>query len=85
MAANSAGIRLAVAATRNSESAHDVQTRILRGVAVADVLPSVADLPEKITGDALLKDYGGLGGAEARRLLAEIDRRIAELPLYRPR
>ena len=85
MAANSAGIRLAVAATRNSESAHDVQTRILRGVAVADVFPSVADLPEKITGDALLKDYGGLGGAEARRLLAEIDRRIAELPLYRPR
>jgi hypothetical protein len=85
MAANTAGIRLAVAATRNSESAHDVQTRILRGVAVADVLPSVADLPEKITGDALLKDYGGLGGAEARRLLAEIDRRIAELPLYRPR
>ena len=54
-------------------------------MAVADVFPSVADLPEKITGDALFKDYGGLGGAEARRLLAEIDRRIAELPLYRPR
>ena len=84
MAANCAGIRLAVAATRNSESAHAVQARILGGVAVADVLPSLAGLPEKITGDQLWKDFGGLGGAETRRLLAEIDRRIAALQLYGP-
>ena len=83
MAANSAGIRLAAAATRNSKSAHTMQTRIRRGVEVADVLPSLRELPEGIGRDQLQADYGGLSGAETRRLLGEIDRRIAELPLYR--
>ena len=83
MAANCAGIRLAAVATRNSRSAHTIQTRIRQGVEVADLLPSIRGLPEAITRDQLQADYGGLGGAETRRLLGEIDRRIAELPLYR--
>ncbi len=83
MAANSAGIRLAVAATRNSPAAHTMQARIRRGVEASDLLPSLRDLPEGITRDQLQADYGGLSGAETRRLLGEIDRRIAELPLYR--
>jgi hypothetical protein len=40
-------------------------------------------LPEGITRDQLQADYGGIGGTETRRLLGEIDRRIAALPLYR--
>ena len=83
MAANSAGIRLAVEATRNSRSAHTMQTRIRQGVEVSDLLPSIRGLPEAITRDQLQADYGGLGGTETRRLLGEIDRRISELPLYR--
>lgn len=83
MAANSAGIRLAAAATRTSRSAHTLQTRIRQGVEVADLLPSLRGLPEGITSDQLQAVYGGLSGAETRRLLGEIDRRIAELPLYR--
>jgi len=83
MAANCAGIRLASAATRTSRSAHTMQTRIRRGVEVSDLLPSLRGLPEGITRDQLQADYGGLGGAETRRLLGEIDRRISELPLYR--
>lgn len=83
MAANSAGIRMAAVATRTARSAHDVQTRIRRGVEVSDVLPSIRGLPEAITGDQLQADFGGLGGAETKRLLGEVDRRISELPLYR--
>lgn len=83
MAANSAGIRLASAATSSSRTAHTMQARIRRGVEVADLLPSLRDLPEGITRDQLQADYGGLSGAETRRLLGEIDRRIGELPLYR--
>lgn len=83
MAANCAGIRLAAVATRNSRSAHTMQTRIRQGVEVSDLLPSIRGLPEAITRDQLQADYGGLGGAETRRLLGEIDRRISELPLYR--
>jgi hypothetical protein len=83
MAANAAGIRLAVAATRSQESARVLQGRVRLGVGGADVLPSIVELPENISRDALQADFGGLGGVETRRLLAEIDRRIAALALYR--
>lgn len=83
MAANTAGIRLASVATQNSKSAHAIQTRVARGVEVADLLPSLAELPEGISRDDLQATYGGIGGAETRRLLGEIDRRIANLPLFR--
>jgi hypothetical protein len=52
-------------------------------VAVADLLPPLADLPEGISRDDLQSTFGGLGGAETQRLLAEIDQRIAALPLGR--
>ena len=83
MAANTAGIRLASVATQDSKSAHALQTRVARGVEVADLLPSLAELPEGISRDDLQATYGGIGGAETRRLLGEIDRRIANLPLFR--
>jgi hypothetical protein len=83
MAANTAGIRLASVATQNSKSAHAIQTRVARGVEVADLLPSLTDLPEGISRDDLQATFGGIGGAETRRLLGEIDRRIANLPLFR--
>jgi len=83
MAANAAGIRLAVVATRNSRSAHAIQARIRQGAEVADLLPSIRGLPENITRDRLQTEFGGLGGAETRRLLTEIDDRLSALPLYR--
>lgn len=83
MAANMAGIRLAAVATRAPKSARAMQDRVRRGVEVADLLPSLAGLPEGITRDQLQTEYGGIGGAETQRLLGEIDRRIATLPLYR--
>ena len=83
MAANKAGIRLATAATRSTKGAHAFQARIGRGAAVADLLPPLADLPEGISRDDLQSTFGGLGGAETQRLLAEIDQRIAALPLGR--
>jgi len=69
-------------ATRSSKSAHELQARVRRGVEAADILPSIAGLPEHISQDAFQSDFGGLGGAETRRLLDEIDRRIAALALY---
>lgn len=83
MAANSAGIRLAVAATRDANSAHELQTRVREGAEVTDILPSVEGLPENLSRDTLQSDFGGLGGTKTRRLLDEIDRRISRLPLFR--
>jgi hypothetical protein len=60
-----------------------LRQRIRRRTEVADLLPSLRGLPESIGRDQIQADYGGLGGGETRRLLGEIDRRIAELPLYR--
>lgn len=85
MAANTAGIRLAVEATRNSKSAHAIQDRVQQGVDIADVFPSIDGLPENLTRDQLQANFGGIGGTETRRLLDEIDRRIAALPLYEDR
>lgn len=83
MAANKAGIRLAAVATRDTAAAHAFQARVARGLAVSDILPAVTDLPEGLARDDIQGVLGGLGGAETRRLLDEIDRRIAALPLGR--
>jgi hypothetical protein len=82
MAANKAGIRLAVAATRDSAAAHRVQDRLASGVAVADILPAVTELPEGIPRGEFQARFGGLGGAETQRLLEEINRRITALGIY---
>lgn len=83
MAANAAGIRLAVAATRSQESARALQARVRLAVGGGDLFPSIVELPENISRDVLQAEFGGLGGVETRRLLIEIDRRIAALALYR--
>lgn len=83
MAANATGIRLAVVATRNSDSAHEMQARVRERAYVAELLPSIEGLPEKLSRDTLQSDFGGLGGTKTRALLDEIDRRIAALPLFR--
>jgi hypothetical protein len=77
MAANKAGIRFAVAATRDQYSARSVQLRIARGVKQEDYLPSVTDLPEGISADDFHSVFGGLGGQPSVGLFAEIDRRLS--------
>src|SRR5262245_11666418 len=77
VAADAAGNRFAVAATRDAASARAMQARILAGARVADFLPDVRDLPEGITQQDFHDRYGGLGGAETRRVVEEIRRRLA--------
>lgn len=83
MAANASGIRLAVLATRDSASAHVLQSRIREEGHSAELLPAVDGLPEHLSRDTFQAEFGGLSGTETRRLLDEIERRIAVLPLYR--
>lgn len=83
MAANKAGIRFAVAATRDAASARATQMRIGRGSEIGDLFPEIDDLPEGISRDDFRTDYGGLGGPRTRRLFESIDDRINGLNLYR--
>jgi hypothetical protein len=80
MAANLAGIRFAVVATHNTQAARDLQLRIAKGFATADFFPAIDGLPEGLSQDRFHAEFGGLGGAPARRLFADIDQRIAALP-----
>lgn len=80
MLANKAGIRFAHVATQNEASAREVQLRIAQGVDIEDFMPEIDGLPEGIPRDDFQSQYGGLGGAETRRLLEKIDKRIETRP-----
>ena len=80
MLANKAGIRFAVIATQDADSARDLQLRLAKGVDTADLFPSIDGFPEGLSQDEFHSQFGGLGGGETRRLFTEIERRIAALP-----
>ncbi len=79
MAANKAGIRFAVLATRDEESATAIQQRLASRVSIDEIFPQIDDLPEGITSEEFQSEYGGLGGKETQRLFRLTDERIAVL------
>lgn len=79
MAANKAGIRFAVVATRDAASARSMQMRILHDAHQLNFAPDISGLPEGISDDEFRTVYGGLGGTNTRAILAEIDHRIRAL------
>lgn len=84
LAANRAGILLAVAATRDEASARATQLKIVQEQLQADdYCPKIEDLPEGLTQEQFQATYGGLGGELTRVLRNEIDRRMSAMPLLR--
>lgn len=79
MLANQAGIRLAVIATQNTDSARDLQLHLAKGIHTDDLFPSIDGFPESLSQDAFHSQFGGLGGEETRRLFTEIEQRVASL------
>ena len=53
------------------------------GVRDADILPPVSDLPEFMPEAEFKRRYGGIGAPAHKSMMADIERRIAALPLYR--
>lgn len=49
----------------------------------ADLLPTLAGLPDGLSGAEFMERFGSVGAPEYQRLVAEIDRRLDELPLLR--
>ncbi len=82
--ADRAGTTFANRATRDEESARALQARLAKGFRLDDYFPSAEDLPENIQDAELQSRYGGVGGTEYNRIVAEIERRIAALPAYPP-
>jgi hypothetical protein len=61
-----------------------MQDRIARGFQVDDFFPEAADLPENLPDEELQSVYGGVGGNRYRRVVDEIERRVAACPAYGP-
>ncbi|HEX2831282.1 MAG TPA: hypothetical protein VHP37_33455 [Burkholderiales bacterium] len=80
LAADRAGVRFAGAATRSEASARALQARLARGFSAGDFFPAVHDLPENLTTEQFRRDYGGVGAALYRRMVARIEARLDALP-----
>ena len=81
LTADRAGTLFTVMATGNASSARELQLKIRRGVEIADFFPDIEGLPEGISRDDFQNKYGGLGGPETNRIVAEIRRRLAKCSL----
>jgi hypothetical protein len=76
MAANQAGIRLAVLATQDPKSARRLQLRLAAGETRYRLVPEITGLPEGLAWADFQAEYGGLGGGKSKEIFAEIGRRI---------
>lgn len=54
-----------------------------RGLHESDFFPQVQDLPEFMTEAEFKRRCGGIGQPAYLKMMAEIERRLAALPLYR--
>jgi hypothetical protein len=85
VAANRAGTRFGELALRQAQ---ELQRRLTAGTGTAalrdaDLIPAFDDLPEFMPEPEFRRRFGGVGAPRYEALLADIDRRIAGLPLLR--
>lgn len=83
LAADRAGTRFGELATASGDGARKLQKLAATGFREADYMPNVRDLPEFLQQAEFKRRYGGVGSAAYAGMVKDIERRIANLPLYR--
>lgn len=83
VAANRAGIRLGEFCTHTAANARTCQTRLAETRDSTLFFPMVDDLPEFLPEAEFKRRFGGPDAPAYQYMVREIDRRIADLPLYR--
>jgi len=83
IAADRAGTRFGELATASRQSALKLQRQVSGGVRESDIMPAVKDLPEFMPEAEFKRRFGGIGVPAYKRMMDDIERRIAALPLYR--
>lgn len=83
IAADRAGTRFGELTTTRDAGIQRLQQVFARGLQESDLLPDVRDLPEFMAEAEFKRRFGGIGQAPYLKMVAEIERRIAALPLYR--
>jgi hypothetical protein len=81
IAADRAGTRFGEYAA-NSDSARKLQRQARSGFGENDVMSDTQDLPEFMPEREFIKRFGGVDAPAYDKMMAEIERRIAALPLY---
>ena len=81
IAAGHAGTRFGELAAGNI-SAKKFQQRVVSGIAEKAIMPATADLPEAMPEAEFKRRFGAANGIEYKKMMAEIERRVAALPLY---
>lgn len=82
LAADRAGSTLGSRA-EGRDSARSLQTRLGAPLKDRDIVPETDDLPEFLSAAEFEREYGGVGAPAYNTLMADIERRIAAIPLYR--
>jgi hypothetical protein len=82
LCADKAGTHFGERATAYSR-ASEIQTRIVGSLVESDIMPRADDLPEHMSEAEFKRRFGGVDSPRYNRMIAEIDRRVEQLPLYR--
>ena len=83
IAADRAGSTFGGLAMRSAASARRLQTRISAGLTEGDMMPDVAGLADNMPKEEFKRRFGGVGAPAHRKVIEDIERRIAGRPLYR--
>jgi hypothetical protein len=82
--ADRAGTTFGLEATKNEASARRVQHYLAGDFDIAILFPSAEGLPEGLSEAELSTLYGGVGGAEYKRIADDIERRLESCELLHP-
>lgn len=82
IAADRAGTRFGEYAVIGS-SVRQLQQKLSAGISEKDIMPATQDLPEFMPEAEFNRRFGGVDAPEYKKMMAEIERRVAALPFYR--
>ncbi len=82
IAADRAGTRFGAYVVLGS-AAKKLQQKLSTGISEKDIMPATQDLPEFMPEAEFKRRFGGVDAPEYKKMMVEIERRVAALPLYR--
>ena len=83
IAADRAGTIFGEQASVSPVLAMKLQEKLIAGVQEKDLMPKTSDLPEFMPEREFKRRFGGIGAPRYDKMMDEIERRVASLPLYR--
>jgi hypothetical protein len=83
IAADRAGTHFGEFASASAAQARRLQRSMAAGATEDQLMPATDDLPEHMAASEFTRRFGGIDSPAYRRLMADIEARIARLPLYR--